>query len=506
MRYRFIVAHSGDQEALSGLTPHRVEGPQALSPLRATAIVGVGSLVSMAVTVAVAKALAVLTGPVGVGLYGLMQSVVGLTVMIVGLGVSAGLVRGVAAAAGAGDHRRAAALTRAAWVMATSGAVVALVLLAATREAVATYALGSPGRSNDVILLGVAVGLTLLGGVPISSMTGRGRIRALTVTAIVSSVAGGIMAVALVWLFHVDGLSVAVVTTLAVGLIVAVGISAKVESPTDEIPATSHREVFHAAGSLFRFGLPYTASAVVGVGAQLVIPVLVLNQLDSQAVGIYRASATISVGYIAFIVASIAQDFYPRLAAASPSAVVDLVERRMRLVLALAVPLILLTLGIAPLVIEALYSSEFREADRVLRWQLVGDLLKLPAAVLAFVLLARAGASWYLLAELIGGAGLIIATVLCIEQFGIEGAGIAYLVSFAIYYLAVWLLAHRWAPTTPGRLQAVVVALVVLCIAGNVFMGGSELAPRGAVFVAAALVAALIAIPRLLQHHRNEAL
>ena len=68
---------------------------------------------------------------------------------------------------------------------------------------------------------------------------------------------------------------------------------------------------------LIQSGAPFALSQVVGAGVQLLVPVIVLYLLDAAAVGYYRAAFTVSVGYLAFLLNALAQDYYPRVAAAS---------------------------------------------------------------------------------------------------------------------------------------------------------------------------------------------
>ena len=84
------------------------------SALRATAVLSSGSVVQIGVALLVSKVWAVLVGPAGVGLFGLLQSLIGIGTIVASLGVGMGMVRLGAQALGSGDERRAAALHRAA--------------------------------------------------------------------------------------------------------------------------------------------------------------------------------------------------------------------------------------------------------------------------------------------------------------------------------------------------------------------------------------------------------
>ena len=69
-----------------------------ISPARATGILAFGTAGTVLAWILVAKALAILTGPDGVGLYGLLQSLLGFAAIVFGLGVGTGIVRATARA------------------------------------------------------------------------------------------------------------------------------------------------------------------------------------------------------------------------------------------------------------------------------------------------------------------------------------------------------------------------------------------------------------------------
>jgi O-antigen/teichoic acid export membrane protein len=94
-------------------------------------------------------------------------------------------------------------------------------------------------------------------------------------------------------------------------------------------------------------------------------------------------------------------------------------------------------------VVPLLTSSAFMPSVRVLEWQLVGDVLKLSSWVMAFVVLARAGSAWLLLTELVAGVASLVANLWAIQVFALPGVGIAYVITYAAYWLIVSFVVHR---------------------------------------------------------------
>lgn len=469
-----------------------------ISPLRATAIVGMGTLVTLAASVVVAKSLAIFIGPEGVGVYGLFSSVLGLATLVAGLGIGTGLVRGIASALSQSGDERVAAIRRGGVLIALAAGVTGALVLIGLREPIAEVALGSTDRASSMFALALALPLYLLAGVELGVLNGYHRVRELTLAGAISAVIGGGITIACVAALGEDGIAPAILGSASVAAVIAVLL--RLRSVGRTASASGH-SIRLAAGSLLRFGGPFTASQLVGTGAQLLIPILILSQVGAAGVGHYRAAATIAIGYLAFLLTAMAQDYYPRVAGAAEMDLSALIERRTRIVVAIAAPIILAMLALSPLIVALLYTDEFLPAVDVLQWQLIGDLLKLPAWALSFVILARASSLTFLSLELVGGAALVAGVLLLTPVLGVAGTGVAYLVMYAAYYVAAWLLVQRVVRVGPGRLQLAIVLLAGGCTV--VLLAAPEVSVlRSGLLLLVAASIAFVAWPRLWRHHR----
>jgi PST family polysaccharide transporter len=465
------------------------------SALTATGIIGAGSLASVGLSILTAKVYAVLIGPDGVGLLGLMQSLVMITAIAAGLGLNTAVIRSATEASNA-QRATAGSISAAARLVAWCTGTIAGAFFVFLREPIARLALGTPEAASQVVVLAPAVVCSVAASVEVAILTSAGRIRSVTAVHVFTYFVAATAGIGLVAAFGVNGLAPAIVIT-AVAQVVA---SITLNHGRDGIFG-SWSDFRAPARSLLREGRWFAASQLSNVGVQLAIPIVVLHALTTGDVGLYRASTTISIGYLSFFLASLTYDYLPRAAGAQDGdALRELIEGRMRLVAALAVPLILALLASGDFVLTALYSAEFGSAVSVLSWHLVGDLLRLPAWVLSFALMAKAPGRMYLGLEVLIGAVLLTTTAAGLRLFDLPGTGVAYAATQAVYLLIAWMLVRRFSGATPGRLQVVVV-LVGAASAGVLIV---DVAPvlRSMVFGVSAIVAAGLAWPRLLALHR----
>ncbi len=224
-----------------------------------------------------------------------------------------------------------------------------------------------------------------------------------------------------------------------------------------------------AAWSLLRFGGPYTASQLVGTGVQLALPLLVFYSLDQENVGFYRAAVAVANGYLGFLLIAMGQDYYPRVSASRdrPDELTHLVNQQHRLVMLLAVPIILGTLALAPYLVPVIYSPQFAPTIEVLEWLLIGDLFKFSSWTMGYVILAQSGSITLFLVELIAGVNILAFSWLGMLWFGIEGLGIAFLATYLLHYVIVWIIVRReiglvWTIENKRRLLIAVLAALVI--------------------------------------------
>jgi PST family polysaccharide transporter len=144
-------------------------------------------------------------------------------------------------------------------------------------------------------------------------------------------------------------------------------------------------------------------------------------------------------------------DYFPRLAGqiGRGEAVGEAIAEQMELALLLALPMLLGVAATAPLLLHLLYSAEFVGAGPLLRLQTLGDAFKLLTVPLSFALLAAGRGKTFVVVEVLTCLMLVGTATLLIPRLGLEGAGVAYVLTLATYFVTMLLLvrgllAFRW--------------------------------------------------------------
>jgi len=177
--------------------------------------------------------------------------------------------------------------------------------------------------------------------------------------------------------------------------------------------------------------------------------------------------------YIGFVLMAMGTDYYPRLTAAmhDHAAVNRMVNEQTEVALLLAGPVFLAMMGLAPWVIELLYSRSFHPAADVLRWMVLGDVLKVVSWPLGFIILAAGDGRTFMLTESLAVGVFVLLTWLGLPMLGVAATGVAFVGMYVVHLPMVYWLARRrtgfrWAGPVWWQMGLLMMgAMVVLGIA-----------------------------------------
>ena len=134
----------------------------------------------------------------------------------------------------------------------------------------------------------------------------------------------------------------------------------------------------------------------------------------------------------------------------------------------LVAPMLLGVLALAPWLITLLYSSEFLPAYGVLRWQMLGDVLKVASWPLGYVILANNAGGLFLVTELMIQAVFIGSLYLLLPALGLEAAGVSFALQYVFYVVLVAAVVRARYGVRVGR-RGVVYSVALLVAAVTVF-------------------------------------
>ncbi len=437
--------------------------------LKSSALIGGSSVLNIAIRIVRTKAMAVLLGPAGFGLFGLYGSIAELTQSIAGMGINSSGVRQIAEAVGSDDTERIAQTT--AVLRRTSivlGALGAVLLVVFSRQ-VSTLTFGSQQPTAAVCLLSIAVFFSLVSAGQGALIQGMRRIADFAKMGVLSALYGTFISIPVVYFFRERGVVPSLVGVAAMSIITSWWYSRRVRIPS---PSMTASQVGQEAAALLKLGLAFMASGLMMMGVAYAVRTIILRKIGVEATGLYQSAWTLGGLYVGFILQAMGVDFYPRLTASASDNLEcnRLVNEQTLVGLLLAGPGVIATLTFAPLVIALFYSAKFGAAVGILRWICLGATLQVITWPMGFIIVAKGKQNLFFSADLAWTVVAVGLAWVCIGSFGVNGAGIAFFGSYVfhglmIYPIVRWLSGFRWSRENKQT------GLLFLCLIAVVFCG-----------------------------------
>jgi len=410
--------------------------------VKSSALIGGASLLNIAFGIVRNKAMALLLGPAGVGLFGLYGSIYEFTRSLAGMGINSSGVREIADAVASEDRRRVAETVRTLRVVALgTGALGALVLLALCRP-VSRLTFGDDQHAGAVALLALAVFFADVSAGQSALVQGMRRIADLARMNVLGGFYGTVLSIPIVYLWREKGVVPSLVVVAGMSILTSWWYARKVI--VERVTLTLRIMAAHTS-ALLKLGFVFMSSGLMTLGVAYLVRVILVRRLDLEAAGFYQAAWVMGGLYFGFILQAMGADFYPRLTAvARDNAECNrLVNEQAEVGLLLAGPGVLGTLTFAPIVMILFYSPEFGPAVEILRWICLGMMLRVAAWPLGFILLAKGEGKVFFWTELVANlvqVALILAGIAC---FGLVGTGIAFFALYVLYGTGMYFVVRR---------------------------------------------------------------
>jgi antigen flippase len=410
--------------------------------LKSSALVGGSSVLNIAVGIIRTKAMAVLLGPAGFGLFGLYGSIANLTQTLAGMGVNSSGVRQIAEAAGSEDTKRiaqtAVVLRRVSILL---GLLGALLLIVFSRQ-VSAVTFGDHRHATAVSILSIAVFLTLVSAGQGALIQGMRRIADLAKMNVLGALSGMIISIPLVYVLRERGVVLALIAVAAMTLLTSWWYSRKIHIQTLSMSVS---EVGRDTAALLKLGFAFMSSGLMTMGVAYVVRITVLRKVGFEATGLYQSAWTLGGLYVGFILQAMGADFYPRLTAQAHdnSACNRLVNEQARVGLLLAGPGVIATLTFASLVIALFYSTKFAAAVPILRWICLGTVLQVITWPMGFIIVAKARQGIFFWCEMAWTVVSLALAWVCVNAFGLTGAGIAFFGSYVFHGFLIYIVVRR---------------------------------------------------------------
>lgn len=429
--------------------------------VKSTFIMGGSSVVNIVLGIIRHKLIALIVNPSGFGLLGVYQSISNLATTVTGMGINESGARQVAIAFRSRNERLVAriaiSLRRVAIITGCFGTLIFVLL--SKRISILTF--GNAEHAFEIALLSLTALFGVVSGGQLALIQGARKIRDLAKVNMLGPLLGTLLSLPTIYFLGARGIVSYLVAMSATNIITSWWYYRKVEISSVRI---NWNDSFSDSRQLLGLGAALMIGNILGVATSYLLRIILIRFLSLGEAGQFQAAFTISYVYVGILFKAMATDYYPRLSAASNnnSEVKSLVNEQIEAGLLLAVPGVLITLSIAPLIMTVFYSKKFLPGVEVLRWQALGILLQVVSWPLGYILRAKAKGILFVVTELLYNLCYIGLTLIAIRGFGLPGIGIAFFVVNIFYLILIYsLVRFKYEITfTPRNMQVITLAAI----------------------------------------------
>lgn len=412
------------------------------SIFKATSLFGGLQVYQIFIQVIKAKIIAVLLGPAGVGIIGLFQSGLDMVRNLTSMGLASSAVRDVSEANSTNDIQRISntlsVVKRLAWLTGIIGSIVVIVLSPLLSKSL----FGNYDYTIPFVLLSVILLFDQLSAGQRVVLQGLRRLRDLAHCSAVGITLGLIVSVPFYYWMGIEGIAPTLILTSAVSLLVSWWYSQKVKIITKKIKI---KESFVQGRQMLIMGISMSLSGIFATLAAYVTRGYIQSIGGIEEVGLYQAGFVIMTTYVGLVMNAIATDYYPRLASINNDneKCREAVCQQGEIGFMILAPLLVICLVFMPFVLKILYSEDFLDANLYISWACLGMAFKFGSWIVSFLIVAKADSKVFIIIELIACLYSIILNLIGYKLWGLQGLGIAFVLTYILYFIHVFIVARR---------------------------------------------------------------
>ena len=288
-------------------------------------------------------------------------------------------------------------------------------------------------------ILAVVLPLYSLNAFCYAIMNGFSKYKYLLIISIIGQIAGLLITLLLIWQDRIDGALVAIaITPGLIFLITLVGILFR----KNLVPFV---KISNVATDILSKLSPYSIMALTGTVALPLVIILIRNYIIGEVglkeAGYWEAMNRLSSYYLMFVNSLIALYLVPKLSnVTTKKGFKKEVWSFYKGLIPYFIGLLVLIYLLRSYVVTLIFSDEFLPTKDLFFWQLLGDLIRVLAMVIAYQFLAKKMFSHFIILEVFLFVTLYFSSIYLIDVYGLLGAVMAHFFTYLLYFGIVLLL------------------------------------------------------------------
>jgi len=405
--------------------------------MKATSLFGGVQVFQIIIQVIKSKFVAVLLGPAGLGIMGLLTSSVDLIGRLTNFGLGTSAIKDIATANSTGNQTQIATtftvISRLVWITGLLGAMITLIFA----PWISQIAFGNREYTFAFIWISITLLFSQLSKGQLVLLQGLRKLQYLAKANLLGSLLGLFTTIPLYYVWGIKGIVPGIIVTAITSLLLSGYFSNKVKIETVKV---SRKQTISEGKSILFLGFMISLSGLISVGASYLVRIFIRNNGGIEQVGLYNAGFAIINTYVGLIFSAMTTDYYPRLSAVAHSNKLcqDTINQQADIAILILAPILIIFIVFINWVIILLYSSRFIAVNEMIIWAAFGMFFKAPSWAIGYILLAKGKGKVFFYNELISNSYLLVLNILGYHFMGLKGLGISFVIGYFLYLIQIF--------------------------------------------------------------------
>ncbi len=410
--------------------------------MKATSLFGGVQVFNILISIVRSKIIALLLGPAGMGIAGLLNSTTGLVGALTNFGLGISAVRNVAEAHESGNDKRIAKVVivfrRLVWFTGLLGALVTLFLsswLSQITFGNKEYTIAFIWLSCTLLLSQLTRGQNVL-------LQGTRKLQYLAKANLLGSFLGLLISVPIYYFYGIDGIVPAIIISSILSFFIANFFANKVKF--EKIKVTLE-ETRLESRSMLQLGIMLSLSGLMSTGAAFILRIFISNTGGVEDVGLYAAGFSIINTYVGLVFTAMGTDYFPRLSGIAHDFIKSnlLINQQAEIGVLILAPILAIFLIFIDWIVVLLYSSKFIPINEMLHWAALGMYFKVVGWCMGYLLIAKGATKVFFSTQVVSTIYSLLLNIIGYKFYGLGGLGISYLLGYIIYFFQIYFVLNK---------------------------------------------------------------
>lgn len=404
--------------------------------IKATSLFGGVQVFQIIIIIIRSKIIAILLGPNGIGVLGLLNSTISLISGFTSLGLGTSAVKDIAIAHKTEDNDRIFTVSlvfrRLVWVTGIVGASITLILSSWLSQ----FTFGNNDYTSAFMWLSITLLFNQITVGELGILQGLRRLKYLAKANLYGSSLGLIISIPLYYKLGINAIVPSMIISSLVSLTISLFFSKKIDLKPLKV---SLKRTFEEGRNMTTMGSIISISVVFALASSYVLRVYIGRFGSIADVGLFSAGIAIVTTYVGMIFNAMGADFLPRLSAVSSDDKIcfQIINQQAEIAILILAPILSVFFIFINYAIILFYSAQFLPISSLMLWAALGMFFRVIIWIMGFLYLAKGRSKVYFWNEFSSIIYTLILNGLGYYLGGLTGIGIsifcAYLISMLQY-------------------------------------------------------------------------